>query len=112
MMRRKCIICETRPVVEGDAAGYCKVCADRIAAGKSAKSAQDDVRAYLTYQGKVVALKPCHIEAGVQIYDCVRVYKDPATLPKSKTLDLNHYCEGYNREQIKKFKRVFALMAS
>lgn len=111
-MRRKCIICNTRPVEEGQTAGYCKVCSDQIRSGQSARSAQDEVHQYLTYRGKVIALIPSEMKAGVQMYKCVRVFKNPDTLPKTKTINLNVYQEGFDREQIKRMKKQFAMASS
>ena len=110
--RRKCVICGIRPVAKGEKAGYCKVCSDQIAAGKSARSAREEVYKYLTYQGKVIALKPSRAEAGVQMYKAERVYKNPESLPKGKLIDLNHYCDGFDRSQIKRMKAMFAKCAA
>ena len=110
--RRKCIICGIRPVARGQKAGYCTVCADQIAAGQRARSTGEEVFKYLTYRGVVIALKPSKKEAGVQMYQAERVFKNPDTLPKGKTIDLNHYCEGYDRSQIKKMKKMFAQVAA
>lgn len=110
--RRKCIICGNRPVARGQKAGYCKVCEDQIAAGQRARSTGEDVAKYLTYRGIVIALKPSNKEAGVQMYKAERVFKNPDTLPKGKTVNLNQYCEGYDRAQIKKFKKLFAQVAA
>lgn len=110
--RRKCIICEARPVARGVKAGYCKQCSDQLEAQKRARSGKSEVYKYLTYRGVVIALKPSNREGGMQMYKAERVFKSPDTLPKGKTIDLNHYCEGYDRGQIKKFKTLFARCAA
>ena len=110
--RRKCIICDARPVEKGIKAGYCKQCSDQLEAQKRARSGKDEVHKYLTYRGVVIAPKPSNKEAGVQMYKAERVFKNPETLPKGKTINLNVYCEGYDRGQVKKFKALFARCAT
>jgi len=110
--RRKCIICESRPVAKGQKAGYCKQCSDQLEAAKRTRSGQVEVYKYLTYRGVVIALKPSNKEGGMQMYNAERVFKNPDTLPKGKTVNLNTYCEGYDRKQIKKFKALFARCAA
>ncbi|MDD2730825.1 MAG: hypothetical protein PHW33_01730 [Candidatus Portnoybacteria bacterium] len=106
-MKRKCIICEVRPVQKGHAAGYCKQCADQIAA-RSARAPKTEVEKYLYYRGKVAAVIYTHSENGVRKFKVVQVFKSVDTLPKGKVINLDTYCEGYTRDQIKKFKRVLA----
>ncbi|MDD5547065.1 MAG: hypothetical protein PHO67_07945 [Candidatus Omnitrophica bacterium] len=110
--RRKCIICESRPVAMGVKAGYCKQCSDQIEAQKRARSGKDEVYKYLTYRGVVIALKPVKKQGGSQMYNAERVFKNPDTLPKGITVNLNQYCEGYDRSQIKKMKALFARCAA
>ena len=105
-MRRKCIICQERPVQNGQAAGYCKQCADQIAA-RSVRAPKVEVEKYLCYRGKVAAVIYTHSEHGVRKYKVVQVFKSLDTL-KGKVINLDTYCEGYDRQQIKKFKRVLA----
>jgi hypothetical protein len=110
--RRKCIICESRPVAKGQKAGYCKQCSDQLEAAKRASPGQVEVYKYLTYRGVVIALKPSSKQGGTQMYKAERVFKNPETLPKAKTVNLNVYCEGYDRGQIKKMKALFARCAA
>jgi hypothetical protein len=107
-MKRKCIICQERPVAKGQAAGFCTQCADQIAA-RSARPAKDEVANYLVYRGKVAAVVFDRMEKGVKQYKVKQVLKSVESLPKGKVINLNTYCEGYTRDQIKKFKRVIAM---
>jgi hypothetical protein len=106
-MRRKCIICETRPVQTGQAAGYCKQCADQIAA-RSVRAPKVEVEKYITYRGKIAAVIFDHEEQGVKKYKVTQVYKSIDQLPKGKIINLDTYCEGFDRNQIKTFKRLMA----
>lgn len=110
--RRKCVICGNRPVAKGQQAGYCKVCQDQIDSGRRARSSQEEVRQYVTYKGVVIALKPSHVEGGLQMYKAERIFRAPESLPKSKLVDLNHYVEGLDRKQVKKYKALFARVAA
>ncbi len=106
-MKRKCIICQTRPVQKGQTAGYCKQCADQIAA-RSVRTPKVEVEKYLHYRGKVAAVIYTHSEGGVRKFKVQQVFKSLDTLPKAKVINLDTYCEGYDRNQIKKFKRLLA----
>lgn len=106
-MKRKCVICEMRPVQNGESAGYCKQCADQIAA-RSVRAPKVEVEKYLHYRGKVVAVIYTHSEHGVRKFKVQQVFKSVDTLPKAKVINLDTYCEGYTRDQVKKFKRVLA----
>jgi len=35
------------------------------------------------------------------------IKRDPDSLPQGLTINLNGYCKGYTRQQVKKFKRLF-----
>ena len=106
-MRRKCIICQERPVQKGEEAGYCKQCADQIAA-RSVRAPKVEVEKYLCYRGKVAAVVYTHSEHGVRKFKVLQVFKSVDTLPKGKVINLDTYCQGFTRDQIKKFKRVLA----
>ena len=92
----KCVICDRRPVPEG---AYCQNCASKLEAEKRRKG-KVQPKHFLTYRGHVVGLFP----NGNGKLDARLLTRNPKNLPKSKTLDLNHYIEGFNREQIKRFK--------
>lgn len=100
----KCVICERRPA---NGNGRCATCDSRI---KSQSNCQkpDQPKHYLTYRGHVVGLYPNGngtLKAGL-------LNRKPENLPKGKTLDLNHYCEGYTRDKIKAFKRCVLQLAN
>ncbi len=92
----KCAICERRPANGG---GYCAQCASKLEA-ESKRQANDMPQKFLTYRGHVIGLFP----NGNGELIAKLLQRNPETLPKGKTLDLNHYCEGYTREVIKRFK--------
>jgi len=98
----RCIICERRPARDG---AYCGNCAAKIAAQERQSKPEQPVK-FLTYQGHVVGL---YRNGNGKLTP--RLLKRSAdNLPKSKTLDLNTYLEGFTREQIKRFKAcVFQL---
>ncbi len=98
-----CSICEKRPAKVN---GWCQVCNDRIEAERRDRN-KDPFYRYLVYQNEVVGLRKGY--DGRTVYEWLK--REPydkdgkLRLPKSKTIDLNHYCEGYTREQIKALKR-------
>lgn len=95
----KCPICETRPI-NGNGK-YCGVCFKNMAAQKSQRVVPAK---FLTYKGMVVALVPRDVNGERRLLP-EALKRDPAKLPKGKTLDLNTYLQGYSRDQIKAFKR-------
>ena len=97
----KCVICEQRPA-KGD--GRCVQCAGKIA--KMSKR-QEQPRHFLTYRGHVVGLYP---NGGKQLKPRL-LGRSAEHLPKGKTIDLNHYCTGYSREIIKRFKACVLQLA-
>lgn len=111
MTRPKCIVCERRPVQPGR--DYCHNCESKIQADRRSRQKEAPVK-YITYQGCTVALIRNHdgklvaIETKRNPYrpDPFHPDKEIPNIPKSKLIDLNHYCEGYTREQIKMFKRA------
>ena len=100
----KCIICERHPAREG---GYCVNCASKV---KSERKRNQTVKPahFLTYRGHVVGLFPDG--KGKLKARLLRCNADK--LPKYKTIDLNHYCEGFTRERIKEFKRCILQLAN
>jgi hypothetical protein len=95
--RAKCPICDIRPI-NGNGK-YCGVCFAAIAAQKAKKVKPSR---FLTYQGHVVGLVPNNDDG--RLYP-ILLKRDPTKLPKGKTLNLNAYLTGYDRNQIKAFKR-------
>ncbi len=100
----KCIICESRPAVTDS--GYCHNCAQKITADERNRKAPKPDK-YLTYRGGVVGL----FEDKDDKYRCEALTISAKRLPKTKTVNLNRYCEGYTRQQIKAFKRAVLSLA-
>ena len=100
----KCNVCEARPArVEG----LCHNCSRKIEAEKGHKKAEKPV-SFLTYRGHVVGL---YRNGGSTLLPKL-MNRNPDTLPKSKTLDLNTYLEGFTREKVKSFKSCVLTLAS
>lgn len=92
-----CAICGKRPATKD---GYCHNCNSKLEAEKRRKKPEVP-KHYLTYRGHVVGLFPD--DNGMLKARLLK--RKPENLPKSKTINLNKYCQGYAREQIKAFKR-------
>ena len=99
----KCVICEKRPANGG---GFCAPCGNRIESGRKAK-AKNEPRYFLTYRGNVVGLFP----NGERKLRARLLSRSVERLPKGKTVNLDHYCEGYSREVIKRFKACVLQLA-
>ena len=99
----KCVICERRPANDG---AYCTNCLSKIDSERKAR-AKHAPKYFLTYRGHVVGLYP----DGKDKLKGRLLNRDPNRLPKSKTLNLNHYIEGFSREQIKNFKSCVLQLA-
>ena len=90
-----CVICEKRPAVNGT--GHCANCEAKLAAERRRNSPK--AFRYATYQGQTIMF---FHDGGALNYKLVQ--RNPEKLPKDVTIDLNHWCEGYTREQVKKIK--------
>jgi hypothetical protein len=99
-VRSKCVVCGVRPMTVN---GRCKVCHDQITAATNHKKPEK----YLTYRGIVVGL--FQSGAGKLRGRLLRV--SDTRLPKYKTINLNEYCEGFDRVQIKSFKAACLQLA-
>jgi len=99
----KCVICEQRPANGG---GFCAQCGNRIDAERKAK-AKNEPRYFLTYRGEVVGLFP----NGGKVLRARLLRRSAEKLPRGKTVNLDHYCEGYSREVIKRFKACVLQLA-
>ena len=117
MCKAKCVICGLKPAQTER--GYCHNCEQKLAAerakrnnGKCQSQLQRDrtIPTYMTYQGAVVKLTP-HLTDNGTSYRPTLVRSAAEKLPKSKTLNLNEWCEGYAREQIKRFKATILALA-
>lgn len=98
MTSQKCFICNTRPATSSSSA-MCHNCRAKIGALKST-ARQTEPFKYVTYQGSTVAL--VKNKAG----RLSPVMTKRTKFPKSKLINLDTYCEGFTREQIKNLKRV------
>lgn len=98
----KCIICERRPA---NGNGQCGNCASKI---EAQKKHHEQPKHYLTYRGHVVGLYP----NGDGTLRARLLNRNPDNLPKSRTVNLNKYCDGYTRDKIKAFKRCVLQLAN
>lgn len=90
----KCAICDHKPAVKS---GYCQTCGDKI---RKDSRPRNRFELFVTYREMVIGLEKRDDDK----YHPVALKRNPANLPKTKTLNLNNYLTGYSREQIKKLK--------
>ena len=100
----RCIICSKRPANGG---GYCAPCGNKIESERKSKANQQPVK-FLTYKGNVVGL----YRNGGDKLTARLLSRAAENLPKSRTIDLNNYCDGFTREMIKKFKKTVLQLAN
>jgi hypothetical protein len=101
--RTKCVVCGVRPKSVN---GRCKTCHNQIMAAINRRKPEKPEK-YLTYQGIVVGLFKSG--AGQLRGRLLRV--SDTRLPKCKTINLNEYCQGYDRAHIKSFKAACLQLA-
>lgn len=100
----KCVICDKRPSLNGN--GLCSLCEDRI--NRERKSRQPDKpQRFVTFRGHVVGM----YRTGNGTLKPRLLNRNPKRLPKSITLDLNHYIEGFDRGTIKRLKATVLQLA-
>ena len=99
-----CVICDRRPA---NGNGICHNCASKLEAQRKRKNGSQPQH-FLTYRGNVVGLFP----NGEGKLKARLLRRNPEHLPKSKTIDLNRYCEGFTREKIKDFKACVLQLAN
>jgi hypothetical protein len=100
----KCSICDTLPA---RIHGHCQKCHAQITKMERENQTEQPVK-FLTYRGMVVGLYPSKNKGMLS----ARVLTRSADkLPKAKTLDLNVFCEGFDRETIKRFKATVLSLA-
>lgn len=100
----KCIICQKRPGLNGN--GFCTQCQQRV--DKEVKAHQPDKPyRFVTYRGHVVGF----YSSGNGTLTPRLLGRNPDYLPKGKTLDLNHYIDGFSRERIKSLKATVLSLA-
>lgn len=101
----RCVICERRPARTPE--GYCGNCDSKLEAQNRCKQADKPVK-FLTYRGSVVGL----YRNGKGMLTPKLLKRSPDNLPKTRTLNLNRYCEGYTRDMIKAFKKSVLQLAN
>lgn len=97
--KRKCLICGVRPSNGGS---YCSQCTSAIEAEKRRNAKPRPFR-YVTWKGDTLEFRA----NGKGTFIATPIKRDPDTLPKKLLINLNEYCEGFTREQVKKLKRAF-----
>jgi hypothetical protein len=79
---------------------YCKQCTAQIEAEKRRKQKPRAFR-YATYQGTTIEFHA----VGKGVFKPQFCGVNPDTLPQKLLINLNKWCEGFTREQVKKLKR-------
>ncbi len=104
MTTDKCVICERRPA---RSQGRCHLCNDRLAS-EARRSATVQPWRFLTFRGAVVGLYPNGADKLKP-----RLLRRPASgLPKGRTVNLNVWCDGFDRSTIKRFKACVLQLAN
>jgi len=98
---RKCHICNVRPATTEQ--GYCHNCQSQLDADRRSKRPQKSFR-YVTYRGVTVGLHKHNGNGDTLKVEYIT--RDPEKLPKSRMINLDTYCPGFTREQVKKLKRL------
>ena len=94
----KCLICGVRP---SNGESYCKHCTSQIEAERRRKQTPQPFR-YVTYQGITFEFRAGKDGTFIPHY----ITHNPDTLPQKLLINLDKYCEGFTREQVKKLKRL------
>ena len=97
---RKCHICGVRPASTDQ--GFCHDCQNSIDAERRRKREARKADKYVTYRGVTLALH----KNGKDEYKVEFITRNTDKLPKSRLINLDVYCPGYTREQIKKLKKL------
>ena len=100
-----CVVCDHRPA---RVAGLCTNCNAKVESERKRKADQEPFR-FVTYHGHVVGMFPNGRDGN---YIPRLLKREPDKLPKGRTINLDHYCEGFTRDQIKKMKRCILALAS
>lgn len=96
--RRKCLICGLRPRMAESR--YCQPCGSQIDAETRSKKPEKPFM-YLHWKGSVVGMFPVN---GDGTYRPRLLHMELKRVPKRNLVNLDRYCPGYTREQIKKLK--------
>jgi len=102
--RQKCSICDTLPA---RIHGHCSNCHAQIVKLERENRIEQPVK-FLTYRGMVVGLYKSRNKGMLSPRMLTRSAEH---LPKAKTLDLNVFCEGFDRAIIKRFKSTVLSLA-
>lgn len=97
MVNHRCIICDKRPATQPHY--RCANCDAKIKADQRHQKPVQPSN-FLTYRGNVVGMYP----NGGGVLKARLLMRNPSGLPKGKTINLDAYCEGYTREQVKRLK--------
>jgi len=97
---RKCLICNKRPAVTER--GFCHDCNNSIVAERRRKRERNKADKYVTYRGTTVALRM----NGDDEYKVAYTTLNPERIAKCRLINLDQYCKGYTRHQVKKLKRL------
>lgn len=92
----RCIICEKHPARDN---GFCHNCGQKIQA-EATRKANSEPKHFVTYRGMVIGLYP---NGGGKLIPRL-LKRDPEKLPRSKTINLDRYCPGFERLTIKRLK--------
>ena len=102
----KCIICDRRPAA--NERGWCATCTAQIEADQRRRSNGGEPVKYLHYRGHVVGLFP---NGNGALEARLLPTKSLGSIPKEHTIDLDRYCDGFSRDQIKRFKATILKLA-
>ena len=98
--KRKCQICGLRPAATER--GFCHNCQNSIDAEKRRKREKNKPFKYATYRGVTVAL----FKDGGDTLKPQFVTLNPERIARSRLINLDEYCDGFTRQQVKKLKRL------
>lgn len=99
MVMSKCIICDKRPATQPHY--RCVNCAAKIEAETKGRKPAQPVK-FIVYRDNVVGL----YKNGGDTLKPRLLNRKVDSLPKLRTINLDEYCEGYIREQVKRFKAI------
>jgi hypothetical protein len=94
---RKCLICGVRP---SNGQSYCQYCTAQIEAEKRRKQEPRAFR-YATYDGTTIEFHA----VGKGVFKARYCGRNPDTLPQKLLINLDKWCDGFTRDQVKKLKR-------
>ena len=93
----KCAICCVRPSLNGN--GTCHNCESKIDKERRSRKPEKAFR-YVVYRDFAVGMYP----SGKGTYRTRQIGINPARLPKSITINLNEFCDGFSKAQVKRLK--------